>query len=182
MFGLNPGLTPSRASKRITNFVYLFLLVFLFVAIGKAFCLEFSQAVADLLAGVGLFLGASTSNDWRTTFFVFMTILPVIEYISKLGLNFQRGTRFFSSDKRGFSNIAMIGGLVIYLVGWYMAFLAYREYKALAFGLPDRPADENASLRSNSDDEENKPLRRDYGTNNGPFTAFQGTGVRIGDA
>lgn len=178
---------PNKQCETLAELGKLYCLVFLIFVISKSFVLGINMLLSDLISCLIFFMGVATFDSCYMALFVFFTFLPVIDHFSTVGLRIQRGLPLFKPALQAVQNSVMFVSFAMYLVGWWLAYKCYKEFKASAYGLPAREGWQNpeyASLRQQDDEEGGQQGRRRNGQynsqQNGNFTAFQGQGVSIG--
>jgi len=106
----------------------IFIIVFGINLIFK-FVIKFF-ALQDLISGLLLWCGHRSLNYCYVSFFVLMTFFSFFQIFDSLGGAVQRGTKLFS-NQNAMSSIVLIASLGVYIWGYYICLISYREFKAL---------------------------------------------------
>ena len=172
---------PNKTCKTLAEYAKLYCLLFFILSIAKCFAVGVNFLLSDLLSCLILFLGLTTFDSCFMTLFVFFTFLPFLEYVSGIGLLIQRGFPLFKPMKQTFMTIGMVVSMIVYVVGWWLSYACYKEFKAASYGLPNAEGWQDPEYtRLRRDDEEDGNDQRNDRQPQGNFSAFQGQGVAIG--
>lgn len=168
---------PSKKAQRLSEYVKLYCLVFVLLSVAKCFVLGPHVLISDLIAALVLFFGCMSFDYCYITVFLLFTIFSAVMYIASIGQMIQRRVSF--RDKRTILALVAMGvSILIYIIGWWITFLAYKEFKACALGYarPELWTDpEEERIRADDEAPGEAQVRHDR-----PFTAFQGRGVAVG--
>jgi hypothetical protein len=169
--------SPSKEAKMISEYVKLYCLIFVLLSIGKCFILGPSELLSDLISTAVLFFGCWTFHYLLTASFLMFTLFSVIRYIAWTGRLVQKRVNF---NDRGvvIRLVAMSVALCLYFIGWWITFLAYKQFKACSLGYvrPDLWTDpDRERIRTDDEVPEQGQRRQDR-----QFSAFQGRGVAVG--
>ena len=190
--GLPPEKEPStELGKSLKKQLYIYLVVFLIAAVIQVFL--GIAGLMELLLAIFLYCGARTINFCWLSSFVLFTLFSVFSLVVALGTEIQQG--IILQKKMILPNVIIVVCLGVYIYGYRVCFLAYREFKAIGgqggvqmFGGGARRAFGGAGGVSGGayarpgDSSPNASMRADSTSSGGGggFTAFQGSGVRIG--
>jgi hypothetical protein len=175
---------PNKRCKDLSEMIKLYTLIFFLLSVAKCFVLGISFLISDVIAALILFFGADMFDSCYLSLFVFFTFIPVFEHFCSLGLLIQRRVPF--QGKTILRTWFLIGSMLLYIIGWALAFQGYKEFKAAEYGLPSLDGWNNPEftrLRNNEDEEHGRREERNANNNGGgntEFQAFKGQGVAIG--
>lgn len=120
--------SPNERTKEIRTQLMIYIYAFGINLIFKFFVGFFP--LQDIMCGLLLWCGHRSLNYCYVSFFVLMTFFSFFQIFNSLGGAIQNGTPLFNR-KNGFASFVLISSIVIYLWGYYICLIAYREFKAL---------------------------------------------------
>lgn len=186
---------PTEKAKTYKSRIYIFLIVYVFITIFK---MAYTQGgFQDLISALFLYCGARSINFCYLSFFILMTFFSFFTCIVIIGTAIQQNKTMFNR-KNAMAYTVIILAFLVYIYGYYLCFLAYREFKAIAFsksgtsggglaglGAPlmggntqqAAGAGGNTAIRGQMARGNNAPREQE---NTGGFRAFGGQGVTIG--
>lgn len=90
---------------------------------------DMGSAIMDLFAAFILWQGYTSLNFCSMVIYLFMTAMDLIRLLTLLGTVIQNG-----SNLNGFVQLIFYLSLIFYIVAIWVAFEAYKEFKALSYG------------------------------------------------
>lgn len=179
MFG-SPVPPPTDIAKKVVNQFYIYMVVFTIIAVLKMFLLDLNYGIQDLFGSCLLYCAISQLNFCLISFFLILTFFPMFQLFVLFGTEIQHGDNIISRNV-ALVNAVIIISLVTYVVGYYLCYIAYKEFKAITMGMPNTgytnmPAQGGGTFpRGNRDEEQGQGRSQPVG-----FAAFQGQGRTIG--
>ena len=130
--GLEPMIFPTAEAKRIQQRLYLLVVAHLVVSILVIAGYSFSMGLSLLINTLILWCGAYQLQYCSVLFFILLSMVDSIQALTIIGIRLQNGETYWFTEN-AFATVALVLYLPVAIFGIYLAFGAYKEYKALFF-------------------------------------------------